>query len=152
MPPTAIIYRTGFGSGAIGFAISTTLFVVYFHFVWAILILTLPTQPNAVRVRVWRALKTLGCAALRDGAYLLPSANASLFEPLAAEVREHGGTAMVLTLTPQDQAQCDELIAPFDRSEGYAQWHATPTTLQAELATRDSRLSARPKPGAVCAQ
>ena len=30
---------------------------------WAILILTLPTQPNAVRVRVWRALKTLGCAA-----------------------------------------------------------------------------------------
>ena len=34
----------------------------------AILILTLPTQPNAVRVRVWRALKTLGCGALRDGA------------------------------------------------------------------------------------
>ena len=102
---------------------------------WAILILTLPTQPNAVRVRVWRALKTLGCAALRDGAYLLPSANASLFEPLAAEVREHSGTAMVLTLTPQDQAQCDELIALFDRSEGYAQWHETATTLQAEFAT-----------------
>lgn len=61
----------------------------------AILILTLPTQPNAVRVRVWRALKTLGCGALRDGAYLLPSEHAALFEPLAAEVREHGGSAMV---------------------------------------------------------
>ena len=41
---------------------------------WAILVMTLPTQPNAVRVRVWRALKAMGCAALRDGAYLLPSA------------------------------------------------------------------------------
>ena len=67
----------------------------------AILILTLPTQPNAVRVRVWRALKTLGCGALRDGAYLLPSEHAALFEPLAAEVREHGGSAMVLSLSPQ---------------------------------------------------
>ena len=101
----------------------------------AILILTLPTQPTAVRVRVWRALKTLGCAALRDGAYLLPSANALLFEPLAAEGREHGGTAMVWTLNPQDESQRDELIALFDRSEAYAQWHETATTLQAELAT-----------------
>ncbi len=101
----------------------------------AILILTLPTQPNAVRVRVWRALKTLGCAALRDGAYLLPSANAPLFEPLAAEVREHGGTAMVLTLNPQDESQRDELIALFDRSEAYAQWQETATTLHVELMT-----------------
>ena len=34
---------------------------------WSILIVTLPTQPNAVRLRIWRALKGLGCAALRDG-------------------------------------------------------------------------------------
>ena len=66
----------------------------------AILILTLPTQPNAVRVRIWRALKTLGCGALRDGAYLLPAEHAAVFEPLAAEVREHGGSAMVLSLSP----------------------------------------------------
>ena len=102
---------------------------------WAILILTLPSQPNAVRVRVWRALKTMGCAALRDGAYLLPSAKAALFDPLAAEVLEHGGTAMVLTLTPQDPAQRDELIALFDRSEAYAQWQETGTALQADFAS-----------------
>lgn len=101
----------------------------------SILILTLPTQPNAVRVRVWRALKALGCAALRDGAYLLPSAQANLFEPLAAEVREHGGTAMVLTLKPRDTTQRDELIALFDRSPAYGQWQATATALQANLAT-----------------
>ncbi|MCU0924540.1 MAG: chromate resistance protein [Hydrogenophaga sp.] len=101
----------------------------------AILILTLPTQPNAVRVRIWRSLKTLGCGALRDGAYLLPSEHAALFEPLAAEVREHGGTAMVLSLSPKDDAQRDELLALFDRKEAYAQWRDTATALQTELPT-----------------
>lgn len=101
----------------------------------AILILTLPSQPNAVRVRVWRALKTLGCGALRDGAYLLPSEHAALFDPLAAEVREHGGTAMVLSLSPKDESQRDELLALFDRTEAYAQWRDTATTLLSELPT-----------------
>jgi hypothetical protein len=102
---------------------------------WAILILTLPTQPNAVRVRVWRALKALGCAALRDGAYLLPVAHQALFEPLAAEAREHGGTATVLKLSPQDDAQREELLALFDRADAYAQWRDTATSLQSELAS-----------------
>lgn len=101
----------------------------------AILIVTLPTQPNAVRVRVWRALKALGCGALRDGAYLLPAEHADLFEPLAAEVREHGGSAMVLSLSPQNDGQRDELVALFDRSEAYALWRDTATVLQAELPT-----------------
>jgi hypothetical protein len=100
---------------------------------WAILVVTLPTQPNAVRLRIWRALKALGCAALRDGAYLLPAAQGSLFEPLAAEVREHGGSAMVLRLSPRDDAQRDELLALFDRGEAYAAWHDSATALQAEL-------------------
>ena len=102
---------------------------------WAILIVTLPTQPNAVRVRIWRALKALGCAALRDGAYLLPTDQQAVFEPLAEEVREHGGTAMVLTLSPRDDAQRDESLALFDRTDAYAQWRDTATALQAELDT-----------------
>ena len=75
----------------------------------------MPTISTAERVRVWRSLKALGSGALRDGAYLLPSEHAALFEPLAAEVREHGGTAMVLSLAPKDDAQRDELLALFDR-------------------------------------
>jgi regulator of sigma D len=102
---------------------------------WAILIVTLPTQPNAVRVRIWRALKALGCAALRDGAYLLPTGQQAVFEPLAEEVRQHGGTAMVLTLSPRDDAQRDELLALFDRTDAYVQWRDTATALQAELDT-----------------
>lgn len=101
---------------------------------WAILVVTLPTQPNAVRLRIWRAIKALGCAALRDGAYLLPAAHGGLFEPLAAEVREHGGTAMVLALSPRDDAQRDEMVALFDRSQAYAQWRDSATALQRELA------------------
>jgi len=100
---------------------------------WTILLVTLPTQPNAVRLRIWRALKALGCAALRDGAYLLPAAQGGLFEPLAAEAREHGGTAQLFELRPRDDAQRDELRALFDRSEAYAQWHEGLAALQAEL-------------------
>lgn len=97
------------------------------------LLLTLPTKPNAVRLRVWRALKTLGCAALRDGAYLLPQAQGPLFEPLAVEVREHGGTAWLFPLAPRNDAQREDLIALFDRSDAYARWHDEVTAVQAQL-------------------
>ncbi len=101
---------------------------------FALLIVTLPTEPTAVRMRIWRALKTLGCGALRDGAYLLPAAQHDRFVPLADEVREHGGTAMVLALAPLDSAQHDELLALFDRSEAYAHWREGVVALHAELA------------------
>ena len=104
---------------------------------WAILIVTLPTQPNAVRLRIWRALKALGCAALRDGAYLLPQEQAPALEALAAEVREHGGTASVLALSPRDEVQRDEVLTLFDRGEAYAAWRESASTLQLELATLD---------------
>ncbi|WP_010458313.1 chromate resistance protein ChrB domain-containing protein [Acidovorax radicis] len=101
---------------------------------WSTLIMTLPTQPNAVRLRIWRNLKALGCAALRDGAYLLPEEHAGLLAPIATEVREHGGTAMLLTLTAPDSAQRQEIEALFDRTEAFTQWRDTATALQAELA------------------
>ncbi|HSW08023.1 chromate resistance protein ChrB domain-containing protein [Aquabacterium sp.] len=102
---------------------------------WAVLILALPTQPNAVRLRIWRALKTLGCASLRDGAYLLPEAQAALFEPLAAEAREHGGSATVLDLAPRTDTQRIELLALFDRSEAYVQWRGEVDAVAAALPT-----------------
>lgn len=101
---------------------------------WSTLIMTLPTQPNAVRLRIWRNLKALGCAALRDGAYLLPEEHAGLLAPIATEVREHGGTAMLLTLTAPDSAQRQEIEALFDRTEVFMLWRDTATALQAELA------------------
>jgi hypothetical protein len=101
---------------------------------WSLLLLALPTRPTAVRLRAWRALKALGCAALRDGAYALPADRQALFDPIAADARAHGGAAMVLMLSPRDDRQRDELLALFDRAELYAQWRETATALQAELA------------------
>jgi len=102
---------------------------------WSVLFLTLPTQPNAVRLRVWRALKALGCGALRDGAYVLPLAQAALFDPLVAEVRAHGGQASVLELSTRDEAQRAEVLALFDRSDAYGEWRAQAQELAASLAS-----------------
>lgn len=110
---------------------------------FSMLLVTLPTQPSAVRVRVWRALKAMGCAALRDGAYLLPEAQQALFDPLADEVREHGGSAMVLRLDATGEAQRAELLALFDRGEAYAGWRATADALHAELATLGEAVARR---------
>ncbi|MBX3602069.1 MAG: chromate resistance protein [Rubrivivax sp.] len=104
---------------------------------WSALFLTLPTQPNAVRLRVWRALKSLGCAPLRDGVYLLPAAHAGLFDPLAAEVRSHGGQASVLELSTQDEALRAELLALFDRAEAYGQWRSEVQALARDLPALD---------------
>lgn len=100
---------------------------------WSVLFLTLPTQPNAVRLRLWRALKTLGCGSPRDGVYVLPEKQAALFDPLVEEVRTHGGQASVMDLAARDQDQRAEVLALFDRSEAYRQWQADAQALAAAL-------------------
>ena len=100
---------------------------------FAILIATLPTRPSAVRLRIWRALKGLACVALRDGAYLLPLAQAEALEALATEVAQHGGQASVLALAPRTEAQRAELLARFDRSTQFAEWHAGAQALAQDL-------------------
>ncbi|MFY3384606.1 chromate resistance protein ChrB domain-containing protein [Paracidovorax sp. MALMAid1276] len=100
---------------------------------WSILILTLPTQPSAVRLRVWRNLKALGCAALRDGAYVLPLDHAGLLAPIADEVRAHGGTALLMTLSATDSQQREQVQALFDRTDAFAQWRESAAAVQADL-------------------
>ena len=100
---------------------------------WALLLVTLPTQPNAVRLRIWRSLKSLGCAALRDGAYVLPSEHVAALDAIASEVREHGGNASVLALAPRNDAQHREVLALFDRGAAYAQGQADAKARHLEL-------------------
>ena len=100
---------------------------------WSVLFLTLPTQPSAVRLRVWRALKSLGCGSMRDGVHVLPEARAALFDPLVTEVRAHGGQASVFELTTRDEAHRADLLALFDRTEAYSQWRADVQALAAAL-------------------
>ena len=77
-------------------------------------------------MRIWRALKALGCAALRDGNYLLPNdpAHAEALRELGDECTREGGSAWLMNVTP-DAAEDDMAYRQlFDRSEPYAQLRA----------------------------
>jgi hypothetical protein len=102
---------------------------------WTLLLVTLPTQPGAVRLRIWRNLKALGCVALRDGAYVLPAEHAAAFEQIAREVQSHGGTAAVFDLATRTAPQHDELVAQFSRAEAYAAWREQGEALRGELSS-----------------
>lgn len=88
---------------------------------WLFFILTLQGQQPAVRMRVWRALKALGTAVLRDGVYVLPNRKEFL-EPLQAqsdEVTSSGGSAQILAVEARDNAQEAEFRQLFDRTPDY---------------------------------
>lgn len=108
-------------SSKLNFVACDTLNVMYEY---SILLVTLPTQPNAVRIRIWRSLKALGCVALRDGAYILPIDKKDALERLALEVVEHGGSAQVMSISPTDSAQQAAILAQFDRTAAYEGWYA----------------------------
>ncbi|MDP3038144.1 MAG: chromate resistance protein [Rhodocyclaceae bacterium] len=87
---------------------------------WLVLVTTLPTRNAAARMRLWRAIKTLGCAALRDGVYLLPARDetGAALRALADDVRNSEGSAEVLYVAA-DGAQDEAFRQLFDRSADY---------------------------------
>lgn len=117
---------------------------------WLLLILSLPTQGATARMRIWRSLKAQGCAALRDGAYLLPASaeHRAALRELADECLREGGSAWVMAATPTTPADAEAYPQLFDRSEDYAglvaAWKQAGQTLAslgvAELARLHKRL------------
>lgn len=89
---------------------------------WLILTASLPTSPSGLRVRIWRSLKTTGCATLRDGVYLLPASapTAPALWAIEKAIHEGGAEAHMLSLQARDAAQEAGFRALFDRSEQYA--------------------------------
>lgn len=83
---------------------------------------SLPARQSAGRMRIWRALRALGCATLRDGVYVLPDApeHAASLGRMAEEVLAVQGTAEVFRLGARDDAQLTEMVSLFDRSDDYA--------------------------------
>ena len=86
------------------------------------LFITLSTKQSAGRMRVWRALRGLGAATLRDGVYLLPESeeHVTALEQVVAEVHNVDGTAEIYLISGRDDAQLQFLIGLFDRREQYA--------------------------------
>jgi len=100
---------------------------------WLVLVATLPARNTAARMRLWRALKALGCATLRDGVYLLPAGaeTGAMLRAQAEEVRAAGGAAEVLSVAA-DGAQDTAFRALFDRGEDYGRLLADIRAAQAD--------------------
>lgn len=88
---------------------------------WLTLIVSLPSASATARMRIWRAVKALGCAALRDGAYLLPAQaeQAAQLQMLADEALQEGGQAWLLQVQALDLAEQATFQALFDRTADY---------------------------------
>lgn len=85
---------------------------------WLLLILSLPTENAAARMRVWRALKACGAAVLRDGVYLLPHSaeHQEALGGIADDLRQNDGTAHLLPTEAGDA----QFIKLFDRGVEFA--------------------------------
>lgn len=90
-------------------------------------------------MRVWRALKGLGCAVLRDGVYLLPQRPEfrQTLQLQAKDVIAGGGSAHILALDSENREQQKVFENLFDRSTDYAKLiedirHASGPNLQPE--------------------
>jgi hypothetical protein len=101
---------------------------------WLLLILSLPTQNTAARMRIWRATKALGCGVLRDGVYALPlsPAHRKALEALAIETREAEGSAQVLEV-PSKNAEAHVFTTLFDRTDDYARLMEEISELKARI-------------------
>ncbi|AKJ29436.1 chromate resistance protein ChrB domain-containing protein [Caldimonas brevitalea] len=113
---------------------------------WLLLVVSLPTKSATARMRVWRALKAAGCAALRDGAYLLPGdpARQETLRQLGEECRSEGGNAWLLAVQPLQGDEEAVFRQLFDRSEDYEtlrrNWKDTSATLGSLAAAELLRL------------
>ena len=116
---------------------------------WLLLVVSLPTQSATARMRIWRALKANGCAALRDGAYLLPSSieREQVLQDLADECQRQGGSAWLMAVQPRSSDEGEALRALFDRSADYAElrsaWKLANRSLDALVASELTRLQRR---------
>jgi hypothetical protein len=91
---------------------------------WLLLIASNPTAGATPRMRLWRAIKALGCASLRDGAYLLPNgtAHASALTELAEQTNIEGGQAWVADLFARSSGDEAAFTALFYRDGDYAEF------------------------------
>ena len=86
-----------------------------------VFIMSQPGKSTTPRIRLWRLLKGLGAAVLRDGVYLVPY-RASLQQALEEQVQgvqALGGAAALLAVEPVTDTDA-QFRALFDRSEDYA--------------------------------
>jgi hypothetical protein len=112
---------------------------------WLVFVASLPTDDPAVRMRVLRTLESLGCAVLREGAYLLPDNRATRqgLTRLSEYVGRLSGSAHVLSVTAIDAVQAGAFRALFDRSAKYEELVKTVEGLHSGFGISDPSAIAR---------
>jgi hypothetical protein len=78
-------------------------------------------------MRIWRTLKSLGCGSLRDGVFLLPQGlfHQQSLRDLADETVREGGSAWLVTVHAQSEAEDEAYRVLFDRSADYSEFLKT---------------------------
>jgi len=106
---------------------------------WLMLINSVSGENKTARMRIWRALKSSGAGALRDGVYVLPNSKSAraVFEEQAEEVVAAGGAAHILTFDTHEATQQREFARLFDRGAEYAELFARLASLKAGMAKLD---------------
>jgi hypothetical protein len=86
------------------------------------LISSVAGENKTARMRIWRALKASGAAALRDGVYVLPNSTAAhkVFREQARQIVTAGGSAQRIAFDAENDTQQHEFTRLFDRSADYA--------------------------------
>ena len=112
---------------------------------WLLLIASIPTVGATPRMRLWRAIRALGCASLRDVAYLLPDRDehAVALAELARQTGADGGEAWVVNISARSQEDEAAFLALFDRTEAYAALNAKLGVAREALATQAASEVAR---------
>ncbi len=109
------------------------------------LVVSLPTANATLRMRVWRAMKGLGCAVLREGVYLLP-AGRGLRQALrmhAEEIKQGGGSAYLLNVANPSAEEKSDFQGLFDRSEDYLKLMARVAGFKAAIGSIDAAAGRR---------
>lgn len=107
---------------------------------WLAYITNLPTEDPAARMRVMRTLESLGCAIMREGVFLLPDTPAARqgLTALTEHIARMSGSAWVLSVTSQDDAQTQQFLGFFDRTQKYNALIKTVESLKTAFGLADS--------------
>ncbi|HEX2198867.1 MAG TPA: chromate resistance protein ChrB domain-containing protein [Burkholderiales bacterium] len=88
---------------------------------WLVIVVQMPLEDPAARMRVLRTLESLGAAVMREGAYLLPEnpPNRQSLDTLAEYIVKCTGQAHVLQVQATSAAQVEAFKRLFDRTARY---------------------------------
>lgn len=82
---------------------------------WLLLIYSVPAEPSRKRAFIWREIKAVGAAPLRDGAYVLPDRPTTRVaaDAIATRIRVYGGLATLAHRARLEATRSMEVVAQF---------------------------------------